>query len=51
MLVSEVKVKVEQKVKFTYIAITFHLIVTETSNLVHILAYEKLHQTDLDLDF
>ena len=37
-------VKVEQKVKFTLFAITLHLIVTETSNLVHILVYEKLHQ-------
>ena len=40
----KVKVKIEQKVKFTELAITSHLIVTETSNLVHILVYEKLHQ-------
>ena len=38
------QVKVEQKIKFTYLAITWHLIVTETSNLVHILVYENLHQ-------
>ena len=44
------KVKVEQKVKFTQLAITLHLIVIETSNLVHILVYEKLHQYDFDLD-
>ena len=39
-----VKVKVEQKVKFTWLAVTSHQIVTETSNLVHILVYEKVHQ-------
>ena len=38
------KVLVDQKVKFAYLAITSHLIVTETSNLVHILVYEKPHQ-------
>ena len=41
---SKVKVKVKQKVKFTSLAITSHLIVTETSNLVHILVYENPHQ-------
>ena len=41
---SKVKVKVEQKVKFTLLAITLHLIVTETLNLVHVLVYEKPHQ-------
>ena len=30
--------------KFASLAITSHLIVTETSNLVHILVYEKPHQ-------
>ena len=40
LLVSKVKVKV----KFTELAITSHLIVIETSNLVHISVYEKLHQ-------
>ena len=35
---------VDQKVKFAYLAITSDLIVTETSNLVHILVYEKPHQ-------
>ena len=54
---SKVKVKVKQKVKFTSLTITLHLIVTETSNLVHILVYEKPHQIwprpltfDLDLE-
>ena len=41
---SKVKVKVEQKVKFTWLAITSHLIVLETSNLVHVLVYENPHQ-------
>ena len=41
---SKVKVKVEQKVKLTRLAITLHLIVTETLNLVHVLVYEKPHQ-------
>ena len=41
---SKVKVKVEQNVKFTSLAITLHLIVIETSNLVHILLYENWHQ-------
>ena len=41
---SKVKVKVKQKVKFAYLAINLNLIVTESSNLVHILVYEKPHQ-------
>ena len=41
---SKVKVKAEQKVKFTLLAITLHLIVTETLNLVQVLFYEKPHQ-------
>ena len=41
---------VDQKVKFDQLAITSDLLVTETSNLVHILVYEKPHNYDLDLE-
>ena len=49
MSVSKVKVKVEQKVKFTWLAITPHLIVTETSNLVHILVWKGVPNITLTL--
>ena len=41
---SKVKAKVEQNVKFTWLAITLDLIVTEILNLVHVSVYEKLYQ-------
>ena len=38
---SKAKVKIKEKVKFMYMTITSDLFITETSNLVHVIAYEK----------
>ena len=41
---SKVKAKLEQNVKFTWLAITLDLIVTKILNLVYVSVYEKLYQ-------